>query len=305
MQKIAVLPILAVLIVSGCVSTVGGNGVIIENFEPDFADAFGGEKITFQAKIRNTGSVGAKDVHAHVIGLGEWGAGTTGGAKSDKIEMDCNGKKGVTLLPPQPDFGTTGEVAVCSLLIQAPTPPKGLPVTYQPGLRVYYKYSSSVIKSINVGSQQELRRIQNTGAALPTETVSQTSGPVAITVVSKGPIRMFGSEVEFPVEITVSNVGGGVVCSSNCDDKGSNWNRIKISTEFSGKQINDCSKEFTLFRGQSNTIVCKLKISDAPTSGVIQKSVSVEASNYGYFIDSATSVEVNPSLAPSSGVTDP
>jgi len=271
-------PVLVVMLVSGCTTTPSGSGVVIENFEPDFNDVFSGEKISFQVKLRNTGSVDAKDVQVKLLGLEEWD-----GSK----DCDVSG----SLLAPSPTFGTTGEVHVCSFSVTAPEVPKGLPVTYQVTARVSYAYGSSTIKTINIGSQAELRMIENLGTALPSETTSITTSPVALNIINKGPIRVFAGSVTFPLEITITNVGGGVVCKGDCSNN-ENWNRIEIQTYKGSEPVPGCTEEFTLFKGQSNTITCKANV-DEPEVGIVQQPIMVESS-YNYFYDVMTSVRVNP-----------
>ena len=162
-----ILPVLA-LVVSGCTvpgagpSAVTGNGVVIEAFEPDFPQAFKGENIQFQIRVKNTGSVDANDVKAKLLGLDDW---TDSGSTCSSLDA------GVKLLAPVPEQGVSGESESCIWTRKAPDVPQGLSTNYNPYARLYYTYKSNTVKSITFASQQELRNIETSGKALPSETV--------------------------------------------------------------------------------------------------------------------------------------
>ena len=290
MQRILFFLLILVVVTSGCVAGGGGAGVIIENFAPDFSSVFIEEDVNFRVKIKNAGSVDSPGGKVKILGMDDWGGGTGGAGGAG--ECTYTGK----LLAAQPSFGTTGEVLVCDpFTFKAPKVPQGLPVTYQPTARLSYSYGSSIVKTLTLASQQELRRIENLGGALPAETTAVSSSPVTINVLTKGPIRVFTNGVKFPIEITVANTGGGVVCKGDhtaCDTN-DNWNRISITTTIGGKEESGCSKpDLTLFRGQSNSITCQVQLSIPQGGGILQKTIQVEAS-YGYFVDRLTTVTVN------------
>ncbi len=72
-------------------------------------------------------------------------------------------------------------------------------------------------------SREELKTLQDQGKSLPSEAYSKTSSPVSMDMETTTPIRTYGSSIEFPVVITVKNVGGGTVCldeSVNCKKEG-------------------------------------------------------------------------------------
>lgn len=288
--KAAVLLLSLVILISGCTTggTGGGAGVVIESFEPDFTSVFSGEQVTFHIKLKNTGSVSSGQGKVLLLGLEEWQTGTSAGT-------DCPLNP---LLAPEPAFGTSGQTQICEITRKAPVVPQGIPVTYQATARVTYGYGSSFVKTINIGSQEELRRIQTGGGALPSETTSASTSPIALNVVNKGPIRVFESSVKFPLEITVTNVGGGVVCKDNNCDTPANWNNLRIRTRVGGQEESECSRDLTLFRGQSNTITCSVEIQKPQSGGIIQKTIEV-TSSYSYFYDSTIPIKVNP--IPTSG----
>lgn len=295
-MKLLALALLAVIAVSGCTlpgagpqTGVTGNGIAIENFEADFPQAFSEEVIQLQARVRNTGSVEADSVEASILGLDGW----TG----------CTSEWAVgTLLAPDPVRGTAGESDThiwsdC----RAPSVAAGLSLTHTPTLRLFYHTESQVLKAVTIVSQDELRRTQNLNQALPAETLSASASPVALSIEVKGPIRVFESDgsVEFPVEVKLSNVGGGVACYGGgiqeCKS-GEGWNQVLVSLKSASANVQipaDCvGREVTLWRGKDNSFVCTVKVSGITTqSGAAQKVLSASA-DYIYFIDKATSVTV-------------
>ena len=116
-----------------------------------------------------------------------------------------------------------------------------------------------------------------------------------MNIQTKGPIRVFNGQVTFPIEITLSNAGGGVACPdvNNCM-AGTDWNLVNVKVEVpsgSGLTLQECDRRTVLlWRGQSNSIVCQASVSGAG-SGVVQQVVQATAT-YGYFVDKSTTVSV-------------
>jgi hypothetical protein len=324
---LSLFAVMLVLPISGCVmpggNTSGGSGVIIENFEVDFPSVYAGENFKLQMKMRNMGSVNAYNVYPKLYNIQT----TLQGSKLDvSCEETC--KTGTTLLAPDPERGTEGESRTCIWDCKAPTDiPKGLSVTFNPSVRLYYWYGTSTIKSINIASQDELRSLQSRGVALPSETISTTQGPVNLDIVVNGPIRYWEDEskIRFPININMQNVGGGVSCvtrditipipmglyapsfnyvtlTSGCE-LSSNWDKVVIF--FNGGEGNpirvfncDIFQDSNtglvtdLWKGQSRTITCELEM-DVPrtTAGILQKNLNFDLS-YAYFVDRSVGIEV-------------
>ena len=132
------IPVLIVLLVSGCISTSieTGNGVIIKNYDVGFSDVYSGECVDFDVLIKNTGSIKAEDVFVELVGLDEgwsddeisWGRGCSGtgggpwvGGEKLPNEGTCRyTSSGSELLPPDILRGTEGEERVCSWSYMAP-----------------------------------------------------------------------------------------------------------------------------------------------------------------------------------------
>lgn len=291
---VLLLPVVAVLLISGCTVpgltpvTPTGTGVTIDAFEPDFSDVFSREPVQLQLKVSNTGSVDASDVKPSIQGIGttDW-----------DVNLISSGCGSFGLLAPDPARGTSGGTKTCIWSLKAPSVPKGLSTTYNPQVRLDYAYESTTVKSITLLPLAEARRLQNLGQQLPAETVSSTAGPIQLTITTKGPIRVFESNLEFPLEIKIQNVGGGTVCDGECDSTGDNWNKLPYTINTGDMNLVDCQASGTiaLFKGQTNTITCTVQVQQVPENQ-IQKQVTVSAgrgtNKYHYFIDRSTSIKV-------------
>ena len=282
------LPVIALVVAaSGCTipglgggMLAGGKGIVIESFEPDFSQIYSTESAQLQLKVRNAGTVDGELKSVDLTGI-DW-------AKSGT----CTSLKG-KMLPAVPDKGITGETRNCMWVV---TPkqnevPSDMSVTFYPVARVRYGYTTSTVKSITFGTSTELRSIQDRGGTLPADTISTTSGPVSIDIVSKGPIRVSQSGIDFPIELALNNAGGGIACKTECTT--TDWNKVTLTIKLpDGITSQDGCENgvYTLWRGQSNTIGCRLH-ADGDFTGRLQKLITVTA-EYDYIVDATTSLTV-------------
>jgi hypothetical protein len=275
-----------VLSVSGCTipgpSASTGAGVIITDFTTEFSEYYLKEPVMFKVKIRNTGSVDAENININLLNLDGW------------TEVDAGECRISKLMAPNPDMGTSGEIHICTFKYKAPDNlPQGLSFTYHPIARMSYEYGSSTIESITIAPRAELRRIQDTGTALPAETVSTGQGPVLLSIETKGPIKFWedSSSVIFPIEIKATNVGKGR--SSYGDNP--NELGVKITLPIGLDANSDCaiSSSFTkgtLWQGKTYESICKITAIGSSESPV-QKVIRVDA-KYKYSVDMQATVRV-------------
>jgi len=295
-------------------NTQSGSGVVIEHFGPDNSRVYTGEEVEFRLKVKNTGSVRVDNGFAELLGIDQvWvgGSGTESGGDREvfPVEQRCRyTSKGIKLLPPDPDTGTRGGEETCTWRYVAPEVKTGLETTYNPKVRFFYDYHSSTVESVTLVPKEDMVNIQNKGESLPAETVSRSSSPISIEVKTSSPIRMYQEKVDFPVVITVKNIGGGTVCSDiehckkawteNVWAEKEGWYKLNINIDVADMEIN-CGKEtggqelITLVGASPQTISCKVSAAK-PETGFVQKNIKVTA-DYGYFIDKTTSVVVLPS----------
>lgn len=325
---ILIIPLLAILLVSGCTAgnTTSGTGVVVKEFAPEFTEIYAGEPVTFRLLMKNEGSVDAANVHAELLGLDEdWcnptqGCTTSSGNRQEKLpnEDECKyGGSGFNMLAPDTQRGTSGASHICTWTYKAPPIQKGFTITYTPIARTYYSYSGGVTKLITFGSSSELRRIQDSSGKLPVETKSQSSGPITVDIQTQGPIRFWSDEkmITFPLEITINNVGGGVACAYDVstklipggsyeqdackkDEKYKNKVFIKIDLGANSKMSlsTECDgfksgKQLSLWKGQSNSVVCEVTATDLDPNGPSQKPINVQAF-YEYYTDTSSSIKV-------------
>ena len=322
--------ILLVILVSGCTSSETtvefGNGVIVKEYGPEFSDVYSGECVDFNILIKNTGSVDAEKVFAELLGLDQdwydndeisWGKGCTssGGGpwvNREKVsnEQGCRYTSGGRdLLAPDAMWGVDGETMICSWTYMAPKLPEHMTIDYYPTARVFYTYHTDVSREITLMSSQEMRDYVNSNTPLPTDTQVSTHAPIQIDVVAATPLRVFSDRVEFPIEIRINNVGGGVACigSSRWDDVSSckthdaseTWNKLKLEVK-SGNYIDvssDCRDiDITLYKGKDNTIRCDATVSISSLPASRTKDIIEVKAYYNYFLDQEMEITVHGSI---------
>jgi hypothetical protein len=315
-----ILPLI-IMLFSGCTSitTASGKGVMVKEFAPDFSEIYSGEPVTFRLLLKNEGSVEAKGAHAELLGLDEDWCSSTGGCRSsgggrlEKLpnEPECQYEGGGFSMPaPNPLMGTAGGTQICTWTYSAPVLDKGFTITYMPVARVFYSYKSAVTKLITFGSTSELRRMQDSGGTLPSETSSSTESPVQLSIQTSGPIRFWEDSVAFPLEVTITNAGGGIPCSSGAashdgmkdackagvsGEDAKNKVTLRITMDSMTKLMDEecqpleSGKTISLLKSQ-NSFVCDIEasgLSEIPS----QRTIKVEAF-YEYFTDTQTTIKV-------------
>jgi hypothetical protein len=328
-EKYLAILLLAPMFFSGCtIPFIGNNpfnsntpadtGVIIQDFVPDFQNVRSGEEVTFSLKVKNTGSVNAESGFAELLGLDQMWKWNNKNVATNVNEVFPNEKecwytvdgRRISLLPPDPQVGTTGGEHVCTWSYIAPTVAPGLSIHSTPRVRFYYSSKSSTIKTITVASREELKALENEGKTLPSEAYSKTKSPISIDIETSTPIRTYGYDVGFPLVITVKNVGGGTVCmkdSYSCKKPGGwgeneNWNRVQLWIKLPGNWgLKDCEypTSMMLVGKDPQKITCRVEVDLRQQVGVAQQNVEV-SSAYGYFIDKTTDIYVKPSSYPTS-----
>lgn len=308
-----VLALLFTLAVSGCTTPVQtGNGVVIEEFAPAFSqEVYSGEPVTFLLKFKNFGSVEATKVHAELLGLDEDWAAASANIKDNVIvngevlprEERCRYTgSGFSLKPPDLFYGTEGEVGTCTWKYNVPDIPAAMNPTYDITARVFYTYRTDLVKSFTLASTGELLNLKEQGRSIPTSTVSSTRSPITIVADSQSPIRFWEEEgsVTFPLKITFSNSGGGMVCLRDRCKKsspgGHKWNQLEYSIEPLGEGIRvDCfghEKTLEVWPNRDNTIVCDIEASGlSQITGYEERLLQISAV-YSYFADAKSSVAI-------------
>ena len=323
LSVLVLIPLL--LLTSGCTSPQAGSGVVVEEFTPGFTEVYPGEPITFFLKFRNKGSVQATDVFAELLGLDEDWASSSSDVADDNIpvggevlprESQCKyTSEGAhyTLKPPDPVYGTEGEAGTCTWMYRTPDIPEGTNTEYDITARVFYEYNSILVKSFTLAPAQELLAYNEQGRTLPSSTVSSSSSPVTITAQARDPIRFWtNDEITFPMAITVSNKGGGMVClPGQCKKtKGLEWNKLKLriqpqassSERGSGISVTvseECQQytgsqggELEVWPNRDNTITCDIRVSGLGNILGHQEKLIEVVAEYSYFTDEHATITV-------------
>jgi len=303
-----VLLLAAVVVASGCTnpSLQTGDGVAIQEFTPGFSEVYPGEPVTFLLKFKNIGSVEATGVFAELLGLDEdWAASSSGLGTILNNEMlpqeaKCqypNMGNHFSMKPPDLFYGTEGETSTCTWKYKAPPVPGGFGVTYPITARLFYSYRTAIVKSFTILSTGELTRYNQQGKTVPSSTVSSTRSPITITAEAMDPIRFWEGSITFPIAITFSNTGGGMVCLKDHCKKtnGQEWNQLGFSIKEISKGVKvDCfgRNEIEVWPNRDNTIVCDVTVSDtSQITGHEERIISISA-DYSYFTDAEASITV-------------
>jgi len=272
------------------------DGGIEVNLDKELVEAYGAgvDESDDSGGIRNAGSVDARNVRFELSNTE-----TTYGNRGTEIscEPDCLGVI-ERFLAPDPQAGTTGESKTCVWKCFAPEDlPRNAKITFNPILRVYYAYESTIVKSATIVSEDELRSIQAQGKPLPNEITSLTGGPIKLSIQMRSPVKYVErtGKVTFPVSISIENVGGGVACYPNCNDP-KNWDKVFLEIDpESGMNLKDCDtgmfNEVDLWEGRSRTVVCDGEMLIPQRINLLQKTLKIKA-RYEYFIDASTSLTV-------------
>jgi hypothetical protein len=322
-KLLLILPVLAIVAASGCTSlptwlggggssTGIGNGVAILDFAPDFPSIQSGEYIRLQVRAENRGEIKAYDVKAELTGIdvAEWG-GTfgTGWTTSESWDM----------LPYDKETNTPGTTRTKQWRLTAPDQDKGVNTQYTPIIKLSYDYKTSAQKKIMIVDEAELRRILQRGGSLPGQSSTYSAGPLSVEITTgnyeKTAATQFGYENLFPVQIKITNTGGGTVVPPGTGTGlyggayssvfGDTYNYpigVKVTPPagtsfrslgggFSG--VDDCStgtvtKE--MWRGQEAVVTCELSVDRLPTYRE-ERPLDVEVF-YRYQAEAQTSVMV-------------
>jgi len=283
-----VLPLLAVLLMSGCVGQGGvtvGDGVNINDFSVDFSSIDSGEKVTLYLKVSNSGTTEAENVKVELAGIDprEWRGKTSESLGS--------------LLPVDPQSKTPGETQTRLFELNAPSLARGLQVTYEPIAYVSYDYKATAVKAVTLVDIDELRRMVQQGKGPSVKSVSSTGGPIAVEI-QAGEFVKTGSSSEaynrFPLYITLTNnkweSGGTVIPKTGAS--GDDY-PVDVTIELPSKlSASDCKLHDTinLWKGKSAEITCDMKVTRPPD---MREDVLVTVNmGYRFQVEASTSITV-------------
>lgn len=265
---ILLLALVLVLFISGCIGaeqpTTNFGGLAV-TFVADPQQAAPGASLRLKVGVENQADGQISDVKANII-------------SSESLEPYVNKQ----MLKGQKDFYTWGEEG------QIKAHKDEIPMNFI--LRLKYSYKSVSVSTVPIMSQQEARRRRDNGQSYPILTQSKVSGPVTINFESLNPVIVYDDQTEFPVRITLQNIGGGNVCSNVCTDVPDKHVKLKIKYDTTKLTLLDCDSTEDIELINSNTINCRFKTgyADAPdVSADITLETDVE-----YWVEKTTTVQV-------------
>jgi len=298
-----ILP-LAVILVSGCIgggggTTVSGNGVVITKFEPSLNSLESNDRLTLHLEVQNRGDAIGKAA-AKLIGIypNDWGVFMTDQSLDE-------------LLPADKTAQTEGQIGTVDWVLTAPDLHRGESRTYDPMVRVFYSYETRIIKPIAFVTSEELRRIVQSGEALSSDPATVSAGPLTVNVKTGQFVRTRDDwqQSYFPIQIDISNSGGGLVAGENypigiditappgtmfrdeCPGRSqTEWTGSYGSTIPSGLSRPISPKTVFMWNGKDTKITCELKVVNPPEFRQTRE-LKVTLS-YIYYVDQKTQVSV-------------
>jgi hypothetical protein len=159
-------------------------------------------------RAQNQGEVKAFNVRTELTGIdvSQWG-----GAFGTSLTADTLGD----MLPYDKETSTPGTERVRQWRLTAPSQPKGINTPYTPEVRLSFDYKTRAQKLITIVDENELRRILQSGGSLPSKAVTYSAGPLSVEITTgnyeKTTAQQFGYENLFPIQIKITNTGGGYI----------------------------------------------------------------------------------------------
>lgn len=213
-QKLATLLVvpMVILLASGCTniglggdSGVSGTGIVIKKFESSLRNVQSDDELTVHLEVQNMGdAIGMAAAELINIYPQDWNVFNTEQMIGE-------------LLPADEEAATEGQIGTLYWRLRAPELQRGEHRTYEPMVRVFYSYETRVIKPITFLTSEELRRTIQNGESLPSEPAIVSAGPLSVTVQTGEFVRTKDDweQSYFPVEITLQNIGGGLIAGEN------------------------------------------------------------------------------------------
>ncbi len=297
------LPVVLVLLVSGCVQTGGetkitGAGLAVVDFSSSVEDVEGmGKTVRISMEVENQGGYTTGDVLACLIGSNFPGKISEQMWSSESPVCQSAKRE---LYAADPETGAPGGTARFRWILKSPWIPYPQERTDEFVGRIFYRYKSQATAKVWVYSEEELRAAKQRGETFSEtlETVA-TPGPVEISLSAKQPIR--ADDGYFTLTVTLTNSGGGTVFdsknfdfSSETPPKVSELNVINLRFDYPESSLQDegCDDVVELRRGETRTISCGFTIKNPETITLKTSFPITVTADYGYYTDSRLEITV-------------
>jgi len=297
-----------VVILSGCQLPGGGggaevqgtNGIIIKEFGFDYSPIYSGESTGLTLTLQNVGGekgtlkdieVFGVDAPAAAAGALTWGYGTGDSFTLTGIDQE--------MLPPDTTTGFEGEEYFQEWVPESPTDIKSS-TTYDFQVRVKYLYTTTFTGKITVVDDEYLRSLpSDEREALikvgGVQDASVTGGPLSLTAASGRHFILREGEggTARSIKFKIANVGSGFPYKEPWSND--NLHIVTVTAEDGiSCGVGTTDADIKLSRGKTGVISCEFT---PPVQGTftnkIDKMFSVTL-EYGYYVDSAADITVNP-----------
>ena len=311
MKKTALLFIIVLVIASsGCGKTVSSTkGIVINSFTFSPAKLSNGEEGIISLEIQNLGGITAKEVEAHLYNI------------DSKTYFDIKKSDGTystkhsfaDMVPPDklnniPSFPETAVWVVDNNGKRGA--PEGLPIIFEPKVKVCYLYDTISTAEFTVISSDELRQQMQRGVYKEKQVITKSSeGPISIEILTPQPIKAeAGKKIKIHVKVRNTDKLNGLVylneykttdaevsSSVDCTDPSvmkKQINRVKISIDIPDMpSVTFTPRVIRLLKGDGEEGTATFISDDiVDLSDVVQKEYHVVmTTSYGYFVESETS----------------
>ncbi len=302
--------ILMVFFVLGCTGSgsagASDRGVVITDFSFDTSSVYSGDPAYLMLELENQGQKKVTgDTHVFIYGhefddvrQWRWVTGgivtsppgvTTGtsteSSRSWKIPND-------EFLPPDPEMGISGGVALIDAQLTAPELESGESSPYTFYARACYPYETSMLSTVTSISREEMRVVQDTSKA---EAIN-TAGPIHISLAGNSNV-ISRSGQSIPIVFQVTDVGGGfstlpgLGCTSvpGSTDRG----KVHIAVQIDGLAVpgDACPARDLKLRDGLATMRCSIPIDPNvdPTREYHIRAIV----DYNYYVTSDTAITVD------------
>jgi len=304
MKKIVLASLFLAVFLAGCTifgaapgMPSGTNGIIIKDFGFDYSPIYAEESTGLTLTLQNVGGAEGTITDITIFGVDAPGANagslTWGYGSGDDFSLNPN----VGLLPPDPSTGFDGEEYFQEWIPEAPTSITA-PTTYDFQTRVKYIYTTTFTGTIQIVDNDYLRTLSSSDREAlikvgGVQDATVTGGPLSLKAASSRNfiVRDGDTAENRDIKFKITNVGSGYPYRVPWSD--TNLHVVSVAAD---DGIDCDTADVKLSRGKTGVLTCTFT---TPAQGSFTNRVNKVFSitlSYGYYIDSAASITVNPIL---------
>lgn len=304
MNSKILISILAIALVSGCISEIpglpaggalgGGAGLEITSFTAEPTTVFSGSSVRLIMETTNQGGTTVPNSDSLVYLTGSnvdvWGLA----GNYFHFEKDMKAEDVVRGIP--------ADTKRFSWTLTAPSITAGQTRSDTFIGRIYHEYKTSANGNVWVYSETEAEAARTGGRSLYTPSFTYTKGPVGLTVsITPTPVILYGTENSFSMNIKINNLATGTIYHPNAVTYASGsedvalaaaeLNNVTVTVSGTGLTVgNDCIGDKELVAGRETTLVCDVTVDTVPATF---KSYAVDITvSYGYYTERTASVTI-------------